>query len=94
MNLISSLTCGLQARQWRRRIIRTLLKALDRSLRCSDRLEASGGADYFLKCSVVSFKDVVEVFAGAVPGRGWQLAFSLQPTDRFWVRAKLVGGYR
>jgi hypothetical protein len=59
------------------------LKALDRSgprLHC---LKASSRADDPLKCSVVCLDDVVEVLAGAMLRIVLQLAFSLQPAERF-----------
>jgi hypothetical protein len=69
-------------------------KGLDRSGRCPHRLKASCGANDSLERAVFCFNDVVQVLAGPMFYFRRQLAFPLQPADRFGIGAELVRGNR
>lgn len=68
------------------------LEALDCRRRRLHGLEASRRLDDLLQRPMVRLDDVVQVFRCPVPRLVRQLAVTLEPPDRFRVRAELIRG--
>src|SRR5260370_3923571 len=67
------------------------LESFDGGISGSHCLEASHWTDHPFETTMVGFNEVVEVLGCSMACIFGKLALTMQPTDRLWVRAELIG---